>query len=187
VLADVYGADVSGNGGSWGAGISTRQGGGSGRWCSTDIKAGHAVAVPRIPANFRGGRGAPCAVAVAGGTRGGDGGGFRGPRARVGGRGGTCGDPSGRRQVGPLAELKAAAVSTRCRLCGGARRRGRGRWPEAPPAVLPLLRQERESLGGKMRRWVSQCSCDCWCLVLSSLFFCSVLFFFSLSPTSPGW
>jgi len=63
VLADVYRADVSGNGGSWGAagvaGISTRQGGGSGRWCCTDIKAGHAVAVPRIPANFRGGRGAP--------------------------------------------------------------------------------------------------------------------------------
>lgn len=31
----------------------------SGRWCSTDIKAGHAVAVPWIPANFGGGRGAP--------------------------------------------------------------------------------------------------------------------------------
>ena len=36
--------------------------------------------------------------------------------------------------------------------------------------MLPLLRQERESLGvvaGGFR--------DCWCLVLSSLFFCSAL------------
>ena len=129
----------------WGAGISTRQGG-SGALVQHGYQSGPCSGSPEDTRQLSGR--SRCAVAVAGRTRAGDGGGFRGPRARVGGRGGTCGDPSGGRQVGPLAELKAAAVSTRCRLCGGARRRGRGWWPEAPPAVLPLLRQERESLGG---------------------------------------
>lgn len=161
-------ADVRGNGwdhhhgsGCRGWDLDSRQEGSGRCCCSTDIKAGHAVAVPWIARNFQGGRCAPSLspvghVAGTAGDSEGEGGG-----ARVGGCWGTWGDPSGRRLVGPCTSKLWGRGCTlhslgRCRLCGGARRRGKGcggRRRHLPVSACPQQREE-ERIDGMRRSTV---------------------------------